>query len=235
MTTLVAIPGIMSDARTWRPLAEQMQHRVAAIHESDTARDETLTDMARRALEATQGDLIVVAHSMGGRVAMEMGRLAPERIKAMVLSSTGHEGPSADEEPKRLARIAEGNASMRDYARNWVPKVLSKENAQNETLVAHIRQMVEECPPEVHERQNRALLYRPDASRYLAEFDFPVLLITGDEDHLSTEATHGQIAALLKDAESIVVSGAGHLLPFEQPEKVTDVVVSWLEQRNLIQ
>lgn len=235
MTTLVAIPGIMSDARTWQPFVEHMRSRVASIHNADTTKDATLTDMATRALEETVGDLIVVAHSMGGRVAMEMGRLAPDRIRGMVLSSTAHEGPSVDEEPKRLARIAEGNASMVDYARNWVPKVISSDTARNASLVARVRQMVEECPPEVHERQNRALLLRPDASRYLAEFDFPVLLITGGEDHLSTEATHAQIAALLKDAESIVVDGAGHLLPFEQPEKITDVISNWLERRSILQ
>ncbi|MCR4265185.1 alpha/beta fold hydrolase [Nitratireductor sp. ZSWI3] len=234
MTTLVTIPGIMSDARTWAPTADTIRARVEAVHVADTSQDNMLTEMARRALDATEGELIVLAHSMGGRVAMEMGRLAPERMRAMVLSSTGHEGPSEDEEPKRLARIAEGNADMAAYARNWVPKVLSKDNARNESLVEHIRQMVEDCPAEVHERQNRALLSRPDASRYLGDFDFPVLLMTGSEDHLSTPAAHGQIAALIPDAESIVIEGAGHLLPFEQPQKATQAIVEWLERRNLL-
>lgn len=233
MITLVTIPGIMSDARTWAPIAATIGSRVDSVHVADTGQDNMLTAMARRALDATEGDLIVLAHSMGGRVAMEMGRLAPTRIRAMVLSSTGHEGPSDDEEPKRLARIAEGNADMAAYARNWVPKVLSKANATNESLVQHIRQMVEDCPAEVHERQNRALLSRPDASRYLGDFDFPVLLMTGSEDHLSTPQSHGEIAALIPDAESIVIDGAGHLLPFEQPEKVAQAIIEWLDRRHL--
>ena len=234
MTTLVTIPGIMSDARTWAPIVDALRARVDAVHLADTGQDGMLTAMARRALDATEGELIVFAHSMGGRVAMEMGRLAPNRIRAMVLSSTGHEGPSEDEEPKRLARIAEGNADMATYARNWVPKVLSKDNARNDSLVQRIRQMVQDCPAEVHERQNRALLSRPDASRYLSEFDFPVLLMTGSEDHLSTAEAHGQIAALIPDAESIVIEGAGHLLPFEQPQKVTGAIVEWLDRRSLL-
>ncbi|KND19050.1 hypothetical protein ADZ37_11925 [Pannonibacter phragmitetus] len=234
MTTLVTIPGIMSDDRTWAPIAKAVSHRFNAVHVADTTQDNMLTGMASRALEATTGGLVIFAHSMGGRVAMEMGRLAPERIIAMVLSSTGHDGPSEDEEPKRLARIAEGNAGMGAYARNWAPKVLSSGNAQNPALLQQIVQMVEECPAEVHERQNRALLARPDASLYLADFDFPVLLMTGSEDHLSTEETHGQIAALLQDAESIVIEGAGHLLPFEQPQKVTDAISGWLDRRRLL-
>lgn len=234
MTTLVTIPGIMSDARTWAAVTDAIRDRVDAIHVADTSQDDMLTAMARRALDAATGDLIVIAHSMGGRVAMEMGRLAPERIIAMVLSSTGHEGPSDDEEPKRLARIAEGNASMSAYARNWVPKVLSADNACKADLVQQIRQMVEDCPAEVHERQNRALLSRPDASRYIGDFDFPVLLMTGSEDHLSTAESHGQIAALIPDAESIVIEGAGHLLPFEQPQRVVDAILDWLKRRELL-
>lgn len=235
MTTLVTIPGIMSDGRTWEDFSEAIKTRVAAIHNADTTQDTTLEAMARRAIAETDGDLVVIAHSMGGRVAMEMGRLAPERVKAMVLASTGHKSASAEEEPVRLARIAEGNAGMAEYARNWVPKVLSKANTRNETLVASIRKMVEDCSAEVHERQNRALLARPDASLYLGEFNFPVLLITGDEDHLSTEASHGEIASLLKDAESIVIEGSGHLLPFEQPQAVTRTILEWLDRRNIAQ
>lgn len=234
MVTLVTIPGIMSDARTWAPVAEALAPSVSGLHVADTTRDATLEEMARRALAATTGDLIVIAHSMGGRVAMEMGRQAPERIKAMVLSSTSAEGPGAGEEAHRQSRIDAANSDMVGYAQNWAPKVLSKAGAQDEALVAGIRQMVIDCGPEVHERQNLALLHRPDATTYIGEYPFPVLLITGAEDHLSTEAVHGAIAAQIPDAQSVVLDGAGHLLPFEQPEAVARTVRDWLQERSVI-
>ncbi|MGO4852362.1 alpha/beta fold hydrolase [Phaeovulum sp. W22_SRMD_FR3] len=233
MTTLVTIPGIMSDARTWAPLAEGLKDRVSAVHLADTTLDDTLSGMAARALAQTHGPLIVAAHSMGGRVALEMGRQAPERIRAMILSSTGAEGPAADEQAKREARIAEANADMVGYARNWAPKVLSTANAQNAELVARVRQMVEDCPAEVHARQNIALLHRPDATSYIGNFDFPVLLVTGDQDHLATEEVHGAIAAQMKDAESRVIPGSGHLLPFEQPQAVLETVTDWLDRKAI--
>ncbi len=234
MATLVTIPGIMSDARTWAPLAKDLASHVDGVHVADTTQDPTLEAMAARALHDTQGDLIVVAHSMGGRVAMEMGRQAPERIKGMILSSTGAEGPGANEKAHREARINEANADMAAYAKNWPPKVLSKENAGNVALVARIRQMVEDCGPAVHERQNLALLHRPDATTYIGAFPFPVLLITGAEDHISTEAKHDAIAALIPDARSVVLAGAGHLLPFEQPEAVSETVQNWLQEKSLV-
>ncbi|MEJ2003157.1 MAG: alpha/beta hydrolase [Maritimibacter sp.] len=202
MATLVTIPGIMSDARTWAPVAQALESQVDGVHVTDTTKDATLEAMATRALRETEGDLIVIAHSMGGRVAMEMGRQAPERVKAMVLSSTSAEGPGPNEKAHRETRIKEANDDMASYAKNWAPKVLSKDNAQNDALVARIRQMVEDCGAEVHERQNLALLNRPDATTYIGDFPFPVLLITGDQDHLSTKDVHDAVAAKIPDAKS---------------------------------
>jgi len=234
MATLVTIPGIMSDARTWAPVAQDLEPNVDAVHVADTTKDATLEAMATRALNDTKGDLIVMAHSMGGRVAMEMGRQAPERIKAMILSSTSAEGPGANELEHRQTRIDAANADMTSYAANWAPKVLSKENAQNDALVAQIRQMVVDCGAAVHERQNLALLHRPDATTYIGDFPFPVLLITGDQDHLSTKDVHDAVAAKIPDATSLVVAGAGHLLPFEQPQAVSETVRNWLQEKSVI-
>lgn len=233
MATLVAVPGIMSDHRTWEGVMDSMTHRFASVHVADTASDENLADMATRALAATSGDLIVMAHSMGGRVAMEMGRQAPERIRAIVLSSTAAEPSGPDEAAKRHARIAEANAGMAAYASHWAPKVVSAAGRENAALLATIRRMVEDCPPEVHARQNLALLYRPDALSYLGRFRFPVLLVTGSEDHLSTEAVHAEIAKILPDAESQIVPGGGHLLTFEKPAEVAQIIDGWLTRRQL--
>ncbi|ODR91522.1 hypothetical protein A8M32_11630 [Sinorhizobium alkalisoli] len=189
--------------------------------------------MAARALSEAHGELIVLAHSMGGRIAMEMGRQAPERIRAMVLSSTNAEGPDVHEAAQREARIAEANADMIAYARGWIPKVISTASMRNADLVARLRQVVENCPLEVHERQNRALLLRPDATAYLGTFEFPVLLITGSEDRLSTAVAHDAIAAMLQDAESVIIEDAGHLLPFEQPRRVFETIKEWLSRKNL--
>lgn len=235
MVTLVAVPGIMSDARTWASVTEGLKSHFSAVYVADTTQDATLEAMAARALAETEGDIVILSHSMGGRVAMEMGRQAPGRVKGMVLASTGHKAANEAEPAHREARIAEANADMKTYAENWVPKVVSPENAKDPELVARIRAMVLDCPKEVHERQNRALVTRPDASAYLPQFGFPVLLITGAEDKLSTEAAHAEIAALIPDAQSLVIDGSGHLLPFERPAEVLETVKSWMEEKGLIQ
>lgn len=234
MTTLVTIPGVMSDARTWDPVIGAMTRRFARVHVADTVSDDTLAGMAARALDQTQGDLVVMAHSMGGRVAFEMGRQAPHRIRAMVLSSTAAEPAGPGEKDHRLERIAKANAGMAAYAAAWAPKVLSKAAAQDEALLARVRAMVEDCPPEVHERQNLALLNRPDAFAHLGDLRCPVLLVTGSEDHLSTAVVHDGIRDALPDAESQVIPGGGHLLPFEKPAEVAQAIDAWLARRRIV-
>ncbi|MDD7973114.1 alpha/beta fold hydrolase [Roseinatronobacter alkalisoli] len=231
MTTLVTIPGIMSDERTWAPVAAALAPRIGNVHVADTTTDDTLQGMAARALSQTGGNLIIIAHSMGGRVAMEMGRQAPERIRAMVLAGIDADGPGENEAAKREARISKANAGMEAYGRDWAPTVLSGANAKNDALVAKVRQMVEDCPPQVHARQNTALLHRPDAMAYIGDFPFPVLLIAGDEDHLCTETVLRAVAARIPDATCITIVGAGHLLPFEQPDELALVISQWLQEK----
>jgi pimeloyl-ACP methyl ester carboxylesterase len=233
MTTLLTIPGIMSDSRTWQDIVAEVGARFSSCHCADTSQDDSLEAMATRALAETSGDLVIAAHSMGGRVAMERGRQAPKRVKGMILASTGHRAAPSGEAAHRQARIDEANADMQAYARAWVPKVLAKQNLADAALVARVEAMVEDCSAEVHARQNIALLNRPDAAAYLPDFSFPVLLATGSEDHLSTAAAHAEIAALIAVAESYVIAGSGHLLPFERPEALASLISGWLQGKSL--
>ena len=233
MTILLTIPGIMSDARTWTAVAQDIARPGATVFNADTSRDTTIEAMAERALAESHGDLVVLAHSMGGRVALEMGRQAPERVRAMVLANSNVEGLADQELAHREMRIADANADMAAYARGWVPKVISAASRQKPELVAAILKMVEDCPPEVHERQNRALLARPDATRFLPQLRFPVLLVTGTEDHLSTSASNHKIAKHLREAELRVIDDAGHLLPFERPEELSATIRDWMRRNNV--
>lgn len=203
------------------------------VQTADTRRDSTIEAMAERALADIDGDLIVLAHSMGGRVALEMGRQAPHRLRAMVLSNANIESLGDHEIAHREKRIAEANADMVAYARAWVPNVISVASKQKPELVAAISKMVEDCPPEVHERQNRALMARPDATKFLPKLSFPVLLVTGSEDHLSTSASNDDIAKRLGDAEVRVIDDAGHLLPFERPEELSVTIRDWNRRKHI--
>lgn len=228
MTTLVLIPGLISDATVWQKLAEAAP---LPSHHADVTRDASITAMAERLLAEVEGDLIVTGHSMGGRVALEMARIAPERVRGLVLANTGH-GPAREAElPKRHEMIARGHADMAGLADAWLPPMLHPQRGEDAELVAGLKAMVLRAGPEVHERQIRALIDRPDATAYLAQIACPVLLLTGRQDGWSPIAQHQEIADAVPDAELAIIEDAGHFAPVEQPAAVVAAVVNWLERR----
>jgi len=120
MATLALIPGLVSDSIVWAPLADAVGHRMP-VHAADVSRASSISGMAENVLAATEGDLIAVGHSMGGRVAMEMARIAPDRIRGLVLANTGHHPKRDGEEIKRQQMIDLGHRSMDELADQWLP------------------------------------------------------------------------------------------------------------------
>ena len=106
MATLVLIPGLVSDSIVWAPLAEAVAQHMA-VHAADVSRTSSISTMAESILAATDGDLIAVGHSMGGRVAMEMARIAPDRMRGLVLANTGHHPKRDGKDPGLLPQLRE--------------------------------------------------------------------------------------------------------------------------------
>lgn len=230
MTTLVLVPGLISDRIVWQPLADAVAGHMPA-HHADLTQSSSITDMARGLLAAVSGPIIVVGHSMGGRVALEMARLAPERVRGLVLANTGHGPKREGEEIKRQQVIDLGHKSMDLLADAWLPPMLDPARIADKTLMAKLRAMVLRADAPMHERQIRALLGRPNATAYLQTIACPILLITARQDSWSPIAQHEEIAAAVPDAELVVIENAGHFAPVERPTEVTRAITDWLARR----
>jgi len=231
MTTLVLVPGLISDGIVWRPLADAVAGRMP-VHEADLSNGTSITGMAQALLDAVAGDVIVAGHSMGGRIALEMARLAPQRVKGLVLANTGH-GPKKDgEEVKRQAMIDLGHSGMDKLAAQWLPPMLDPARVSDAALMAELTAMVLRADADLHERQIRALMGRPNATAYLGEIACPVLLVAARQDGWSPVAQHQEIAAAVADAELVVIDNAGHFAPVERPQEVTDAIVAWLDRKT---
>ncbi|NTJ43784.1 alpha/beta hydrolase [Agrobacterium larrymoorei] len=228
MTVLLLIPGLVSDSRIWQQLADDA--RMPTLH-ADVTRDRSITDMGQRLLEETNHDLIVVGHSMGGRVALEMARLMPSRIKALVLANTGHSPKREGEEIKRQQMIDLGYKNMNELARQWLPPMLDPARTGDKALIEHLKSMVLRAGARVHERQIRALIDRPDATSYLGMITCPVLLIAARQDNWSPIEQHQQIADAVGDAEMVVIENAGHFAPVERPQEVSSAILGWLDRK----
>lgn len=226
MPTVVLIPGLLCDETVWRPVLERLPNAQVA----DLSTQDNLTQMAQDCLRRYPGDLHVAGHSMGARVAMEMARSAPDRVKRLALLDTGIHPLKPDEPAKRAEIVAFAHEhGMEALAKRWLPGMVYKRNWSNSKLMQTLTDMVLSKTPDLHERQITALVNRPDASAYLSQITCPTLLVVGQHDQWSPISQHEDMLELLPDARLVVIENAGHFAPLEQPDMVADALVPFLD------
>jgi pimeloyl-ACP methyl ester carboxylesterase len=195
----------------------------------------SLTDMARRVLaQAPTEQFAIAGHSMGGRVALEVVRLAPERVTRLVLMDTGVDPLDGGEAGQRERA---GRLALLKVARQQGIRAMGRQWANGMVLPAHrhlpvfddILGMIERKTPDIFEAQIQALLARPDARGVLAGVSCPTLLMCGRHDAWSTFERHEQMQALLPTASLIAIEDAGHMVTMEQPGAVTAALLEWLK------
>lgn len=221
---LLLLPGNMCDARLWGGL-----DGLPAVH-ADLTRDDTIAAMAARALAEHPGALVPVGFSMGGIVALEMARQAPERIRGLILADTN----AGDDLPERAAvrpaqqQRVRGGELARIVADELKPAYLAAQNRDDLAIRSRVFDMAMALGDDVFIRQSEALRTRADLAPVLDAFAGPVLLVCGAEDGLCPPAWHEAMAARCRHAELRVIAGAGHLLPLEQPQAFRAAIDDWL-------
>lgn len=227
MEKLLLIPGLLCDETVWKPLLSILDNDLASVANLRTQDD--LTQMANDCLAHMPASFAIAGHSLGARVAMEMARLAPERISRMVLLDTGiHPLRSGElEKRKEIVQFTYDNG-MQALAERWLKGMVYAPNLENVELMQALTSMVLRCDADLHARQIRALTNRPDASSYLAGIKCPVLLIVGKEDQWSPVSQHEDMMRLLPNARLEVIQNAGHFAPVEQGDAVAKLIVEFL-------
>ena len=228
MVKVILVPGLISDAFVWQAAIAALRDMPCEV--ADVTTQASIPDMARDMLARHPGRLILAGHSMGGRVAMEMARMAPGRIAGMALLNTGIHPMREGEEAKRQAMIDLANSQgMAALAAQWLPGMLRAGAGPDPRLLADLTAMCLRMTPEIHERQLRALLTRPDAGASLG-YKGPMLLVVGRQDVWSPISQHEDIARLCPQARLEIVEDAGHFAPVEQPTKVAALLAAWAQE-----
>lgn len=227
MTSILFIPGLICDNYVWRSAIARLGDTPFAV--ADITTQDSIPDMARDLLARHSGRLIVAGHSLGGRVAMDMARQAPSRIAGLALLNSGMHPKREGEEAKRQAMIDLAYAQgMTGLAAAWLPGMMNAASMPDPALMGDLTAMVCSMTPQIHERQMRALLSRPDAAATLT-FAGPMLLVVGRHDVWSPIAQHQEIARLCPQARLEIVENAGHFAPVEQPDHVARLLADWAQ------
>jgi pimeloyl-ACP methyl ester carboxylesterase len=226
--TLILLPGLLCDATVWEPqvtaLAPLAEIRVANFRGFDS-----ITAMAQAVLAAAPARFALAGHSMGARAALEVVRLAPERVERLALLDTGTHPLRAGEAENRQELVDLANRDgMAALVARWLPPMVHPDRLADEPLMAKLRAMVERMSPAIHASQIKALLERPDAEAVLPTIRCPVLVGVGRQDAWSPPSQHEAIVAAVPHAKLVVFENSGHMAPIEAPEAVTAALREWL-------
>jgi pimeloyl-ACP methyl ester carboxylesterase len=230
MTTLILLPGLACDAALWRPQLPALAaaHPTGQVRVADVQqRADSLAAMAALLLAEQPGDLLLAGCSMGGMLAMEAARQAPQRVRGLALLGTSAR-------PDTPALIALRTQAIAEFAAGRVEKLL-RANAMFAFHPVHAPRLVEDYVAMVMRagadgliRQNRAVMARPDLRPHLANIGCPALVVGGQDDQLTPPECAQELADGIAGSQLQMLPECGHMLTWEQPQAVTAALQAWL-------
>jgi pimeloyl-ACP methyl ester carboxylesterase len=224
---LLLLSGLLCDETIWADIPERLGD-VADVRVVSFRGFSSIAAMAQHVLTETCDEFTAAGHSMGGRVALEVLRAAPHRVRGLALLNTGvHTVRDGELQSRsRLLRLAyeQGMAAL---AAAWLPPLMAG-GARMAELMPRLMAMVERSTPESYAGQINALLNRPEALPVLPTIAVPTLLLSGSEDAWSPISQHETMRRRIPHATLFEVHGAGHMAPIERPDAVAVALREWL-------
>ena len=232
----IFIPGLVSDNRAWSAVESLVTAAGVQTGIADLSAADSIETMATAVLSQFNGPILPVGHSMGGRVAMEIARQAPDRLVGLVLVATGAHPLAAGEVANRERVIDLANQQgMQALCDQWLPPMLAPGTKEtNSSLYQSLQQMVLDAGVALHERQIRALINRPDATNVLKQMSVPTLFVAGEHDGWSTPAQHSQMAERVSSSEVYQLDGVGHFLQAEAPQEFSQLLLGWMARQQMV-
>lgn len=224
---LVLVPGLVCDAAVW---GYQVAHlaEIAEISVPAVADGKTMAEMARIALAGAPPSFALAGFSMGGYVALEMLRQAPDRITRLALLDTSARGDSTKKAEWRRNVIATCERGDYEAVIEGMMPVLLHADRQSGVLPAFVRTMAARVGADVYLLRQYAIATRQDSRDLLRAFARPVRAICGRQDGMSTIEEHEEIAALAPRGRFSLIEDCGHMTILEQPQAATTLLRDWL-------
>jgi pimeloyl-ACP methyl ester carboxylesterase len=225
---LILLPGLLCDAALWRPQIEGLGTIVAPTV-IDLSLDDSLGGMARRALAAAPPNFALAGLSMGGYVAQEVMRQAPERVLKLALLDTSARADTPEQTARRrgLIELSE-KGEFKGVTPRLLPLLIHPARHEDKPLTELVMGMAEHVGKAAFLRQQKAIMGRPDGREDLRRVSCPTLVLCGRQDALTPLALHEEIAGLVPGAELTVIEDCGHLSTLEKPVSVTAALRHWL-------
>jgi pimeloyl-ACP methyl ester carboxylesterase len=228
-TPLVLLPGLLCDAALWRHQIETLAD-LAEITVADLTQADQAGAAAQRVLASAPDEFALAGLSMGGYIALEIMRQAPDRVARLALLDTSarpdtHEKMKFRQELIDLAR----SGQFKGVTPRLLPKLIHPERMADADLVGSILAMAERVGRAAFLRQQRLLMNRPDSRHDLALIHCPTVVVCGRQDGLTPLADSEEMAEKIPRGKLVVIEECGHLSTMERPRAVSAVLRYWLQ------
>jgi pimeloyl-ACP methyl ester carboxylesterase len=226
---VVLLPGQLCDEALWAAQIEEMAD-IADFTVADLTRDDSVEAMAERALAAVSAPRLAVAGlSLGGYVALQIMRRAPQRVARLALISTSARADDPDQTLRRQRSVRAAQiGAFRGVTPRFLPGIIHSDHVADPAKARRVLEMTERVGKMAFERQQRAAMTRPESRPLLPHIRCPTLVIGGREDRVIPPERQEEIAGAISGARLALLTPCGHLAPIEQPDAVSRLMREWL-------
>ena len=225
---LVLIPGLLCNRELWAHQSANLAH-IAEIMVADVTQDDTIAGMAQRLLAQAPREFALAGLSMGGYVAQEVMRQAPDRVSRLALLDTSARPDSDEQKARRRGLIAlSTQGKFKGVTPRLLPLLIHPDRLDDTLLVGRITAMAEDVGQAGFVRQQTAIMGRIDGRPTLRDIRCPTVVLGGAEDAITPPEVMAETADLVPGATYHLLPNCGHLSTMEEPEAVTDLLAAWL-------
>ena len=225
---LVLVPGLLCSARLYGPQVAALW-RFGAVIVADHRRGDAIGDVAARILADAPPRFALAGLSFGGYLAFELMRQAPERIARLALLDTSARPDTPEQTAARYAFIEMAEKGrFAEVVETLTPRYLQASRREDAAFKETLHAMAFDVGAAAFVRQQKAIISRPDSRPSLPQIRCPTLVLTGENDDLTTPELAREIAGGIPGAKLTIVPDCGHLSTIEQPEAVNAALADWL-------
>jgi pimeloyl-ACP methyl ester carboxylesterase len=225
---ILLVPGLGCSARIFAPIVPALW-RFGPVTLANHIRDDNIGAIARRILAEAPPRFVLAGHSMGGYIAFEIMRQAPDRVAKLALLNTQARPDTPEAAERRRGMIAAVEAGgFSNGIDAMYAGFVHPSRRDDAALRKLVHEIADDIGPDAFVRQLIAVMGRADSRPSLAWIKCPTLVLTGDEDNTIPNSMSAEIANGIPHGKLTVIANCGHLPQLEQPQATANALVEWL-------
>lgn len=228
--TLVLIPPILCDARVFAPQIAELSKRHSILFAATRYQDR-MAEIASTLLDTAPPRFALAGMGMGGMVALELFRRAPNRITRIALIATHAQSDTPDIAAQREPLIIAARAGrMNDVITYELDPTKLAPGANKPEVAALVQDMAHTMGAQAYVKQARAMQRRPDQQDVLRKIKVPALVMCGEHDKLNLVRRHEFMADMIPYAKCEILPDAAHLPTLERPDRSSAILLQWMAE-----